>query len=160
MDKQKLTLFIDSGVIVKAKMLGLNLSEVSESALQLTSFEKDEGVVNQEKVVAAYLSLFETIAPIIKKWQLHLLIGKLYDEDGEIYDYYLTFNSVYVWDSRSEETGKVWKLDDADIPIKYFYEPDQIFRELIDSLVKTAEYNKEKVRKLELVQNVLKLSGL
>jgi post-segregation antitoxin (ccd killing protein) len=161
MEKHKLTLSIDPEVIMKAKKLGLNLSEVTENALRLTSFEKSEDVVKKEKVVIAYQTVFKSMKPILESWQLHLPIGKLYDiENQDESTYYLTPNRVYLLGDNNDVMLGEWGLNDVNIPVDYFYESEQIIREFIDLLLKTAEHNKEKVQKLEIVANLLKLSGL
>jgi len=69
-EKKKLTLSVDSDVIQKAKELGLNLSEITESALKMTSFANEEGRITQEKLIKAYQNVFQVMAPILKKWNI------------------------------------------------------------------------------------------
>ena len=59
-----------------------------------------------------------------------------------------------------EEPLKTWKLTDNDLPVEKFFDPERIIKELIDALYKIEEGNKIKVKKLDVITNLLKLLGL
>ena len=167
MNRKKLTLSVDSDVIKKAKELGLNLSEITESALKITSFgEEKEKLTTTEKLVEAYRKVFQTMTPILAKWNAAIKIGEHLEYGNKekqylhTYEYYLTETDIYLWTDIADEAINWWKLDDKKLPVYYFYDPERIIKELIDKLYKIAEDNKTKVKKLEVVTNLLKLSGL
>ena len=164
-EKKKLTLSVESDIIQKAKDLGLNLSEIMENALRISSMDNEEKSVTKEKLIQAYKKVFLEMVPILKKWDLHIPIGGYYDytkEMGNIqFIYYLSANELYLWsDFVDQEPLNTWKLTDNDLPIEHFYEPEKIIKSLIDKLHKVAEENKIKMKKLEVITNILKLSGL
>ena len=164
-EKKKLTLSVDSDIIQKAKELGLNLSEITENALKISSLNIEEESVTKEKLIQAYRKVFLEMVPILKKWDLHIPIGGYYDyqkEFGSIqFIYYLSANELYLWsDFADQEPLNTWKLTDNDLPIEHFYEPEKIIKSLINKLYEVAEENKIKMKKLEIITNILKLSGL
>jgi DNA-binding transcriptional MerR regulator len=166
MVRKKLTLSVNSEVIKKAKELGLNLSEITENALKITSFgEEKEKLTTTEKLTEAYKKVFRTMIPILKKWNTNVKIGEYYESEEDVhsrhcFEYFLTENEIALWADILDETVKKWQLDDKNIPIEHFYDPERIIKELIEKLYKIAEDNKVKVKKLEVVANLLKLSGL
>ena len=169
MEKKKLTLSVDGVVIEKAKRLGLNLSVIAENALKITSFGKEQDeLVTKEKLIQAYQVVFEAMSPILKKWNTQISIGEyrdFIDEEHEQYDtftYYLSYNNIYLWDEIIADTEPLasWKFNAGNLPVQKFFDPERIIKELIDKLYHIEEENKIKVKKLEVITNLLKLSGL
>ena len=169
MEKKKLTLSVDGDVIEKAKKLGLNLSVITENALKITSFGKEaDELITKEKLIQAYQVVFLAMSPILKKWNTKIPIGDygdFIDDKHEHYDtftYHLTHNEIYLWDEiiADEEPLGTWKLTASNLPVEKFYDPERIIKELIDRLYEVEEENKIKVKKLEVITNLLKLSGL
>lgn len=169
MDKKKLTLSVDGEVIEKAKRLGLNLSVIAENALKITSFGKEQDeLVTKDKLVQAYQVVFQAMSPILKKWDTQIPIGEysdFIDDKHEHYDtftYYLTFKDIYLWDEimADVEPLRSWKLNANNLPVQKFFDPERIIKELIDKLYQIEEENKIKMKKLEVITNLLKLSGL
>ncbi len=167
-EKKKLTLSINSEVIEKAKSLGLNLSEITEKALQISSLDSDQ-IVTPDKLREAYISILKLIIKILKKWDLwQLKIGDFYDEDGIIHSWYqLTPEKVKLWEEDLrvppdpyDEPVKIWQLDDENLPISSFDDPDEIITNLINKLYDKANKNKETLNKLQILKNILELSGL
>ncbi len=167
-EKKKLTLSINSEVIEKAKRLGLNLSEITEKALQISSLDSDQ-IVTPDKLREAYISILRLILKILKKWDLRQLkIGDFYEEDGSIHSWYqLTQDQVKLWrEDRTvppdpyEEPVEIWHLDDENLPISNFDDPDEIITNLINKLYDKANKNKETLNKLQILKNILELSGL
>jgi hypothetical protein len=173
-EKKKLTLSINSEVIEKAKELGLNLSEITETALKISALGHDEEkLVTPDKLRNAYRDILEKISKILIKWDMRLEIGS-YSEwteytnsDGKkgstniSYEYFLYENEVYLWAEFSdEEPIKTWTIDNADLPITKFYDPEKIITILIDQLHEKAMENKETLDKLQILKNILDLSGL
>ncbi|MFA4935901.1 MAG: type II toxin-antitoxin system CcdA family antitoxin [Candidatus Methanoperedens sp.] len=161
-EKKKLTLSINSEVIEKAKGLGINLSEVTENALKLYSLGHDnDKIVTTDKLREAYTDVLKNISKILKKWNTYLIIGSYYNPFNDIEgSYYLNSDSVYLWHEESEKSEQTWQLDDINIPIDSFYEPDKIITNLINKLYDKANKNKEILDKLQILKNILELSGL
>lgn len=160
-EKKKLTLSINSEVIEKAKGLGVNLSEITENALKLYSLGHDnDKIVNTDKLREVYADVLKKISQILKKWETSLTIGSYQDEDIG-YRYTLYSDEVRLWaevpDTKPEKT---WKLDDKNLPINSFYAPDEIINNLINKLYDKANKNKETLDKLQILKNILELSGL
>ncbi|MDP2846022.1 MAG: type II toxin-antitoxin system CcdA family antitoxin [Candidatus Methanoperedens sp.] len=159
-EKKKLTLSINSEVIEKAKGLGINLSEVTENALKLYSLGHDnDKIVTTDKLRDAYADVLKKISEILKKWDTFLLIGS-YTDIG--YRYILYPDKVCLWSNEpdAEEPEKTWQLDDKTLPIHSFYGPDKIITNLINELYDRANTNKEVLDKLQILKNILELSGL
>lgn len=165
--KKKLTLSINSEVIEKAKKLGLNLSEITEKALKISSLSDDQ-IVTPDKLREVYIDILKIILKILKKWDLRQLkIGGFYEEDGLIYYWYqLAPDRVNLWSDipagsgEPEEPVKTWHLEDENLPISNFDDPEKIITSLIDKLYDKANKNKEILNKLQILKNILELSGL
>lgn len=162
-DKKKLTLSIDSGVIDKAKKLGLNLSEITEKALTMSSFGLDDEVLATPEILReAQINIFRKLAKILNKWDTTLRIGDDQELGAPIfYDYILTPYEVELWASYQDEAPlQSWKFDDEKLPISKFYGPDKIITILIDDLYEKANKNREFLDKLQLLKNIIDLSDL
>jgi histidinol phosphatase-like PHP family hydrolase len=172
-DKKKLTLSINSEVIEKAKKLGLNLSEITEKALQISSLSiNDDNIVTSDKLNEAYIDVLKEISKILKKWDMHLRIGihaglmglgESPDypgyEGSELKQYVLSPNEVYLQEE-GEDPMQIWQLDDENMPIRYFDDPEIIITNLINKLDEKAKENKDVLDKLQILKNILKLSDL
>ncbi|TAN37535.1 MAG: hypothetical protein EPN24_06205 [Candidatus Methanoperedens sp.] len=172
-EKKKLTLSIDSEVIEKAKELGLNLSEITEKALKISSLSpNDDKIATPDKLREVYVDVLKKISKILLKWDIHLKIGsytdlvEFADSDGKKsshyidFDYLLSPNEVSLWGYSSEEPEKIWQFDDEKLPINKFYPPDKIITNLIDDLYKKSKCNKEIINKLQILKNILELTDL
>ncbi|MCZ7357357.1 MAG: type II toxin-antitoxin system CcdA family antitoxin [Candidatus Methanoperedens sp.] len=162
-EKKKLTLSINSEVIEKAKKLGLNLSEVTENSLKLYSLGHDnDKIVTSDKLRDVYTDVLKKISEILKKWETSLQIGSSSNPfNGVNYTYILYQDEVRMWSSESDESPEqTWHLNDKNLPIHIFDEPDKIITNLINELYETANKNKEVLDKLQILKNILELSGL
>ncbi len=173
-DKKKLTLSINSEVIEKAKELGLNLSEITETALKISSLShEDNKIVSPDKLRKAYVDVLKKISEILKKWDIHLKIGGYLDSfettDSKdkndryyvSFDYFLSPDNVYLWaDYSDEEPLQTWRFDDENLPITRFDDPDVIITNLINKIYERAKENKEILEKLQILKNILELSEL
>ncbi len=158
-NKKKLTLSINSDVIKKAKELNLNLSEITETALKITTLDNDK-LISPDELRIVYVDIIKKIAAIIKKWDIQLTIGLDYEEDIPFGHYTLTPYHVILYSEPGLTQEKFWKFDDADLPITRFYEPDKIIANLINKIYERAISNKEIIDKLHILKNILELSGL
>ena len=172
-EKKKLTLSINSEVIEKAKKLGLNLSEITEKALKISSLSSDDKIVTPDKLREVYVDVLKKISEILKKWNATLEIGskdtlvESTDSHGKKSYHYINSNyilSPYVvelWsEDLSEEPDKIWRFDDQDLPVTSFYDHEKIIINLVDRLYDKANKNKEVLDKLQILKNILELSGL
>ena len=161
-EKKKLTLSIDSEVIGKAKKLGLNLSDITEKALRMSSFGiGDEVMATPEVLREAYADTFKKLGKILRKWDMTLKIGEDKELDVPIYyEYILTPNEIELWVSYEHEPSNIWQFDDEKLPILEFYDTEKIITNLIDKLFEKAQNNNEILNKLQLLKNILDLSEL
>lgn len=168
-DKKKLTLSINSEVIERAKKLGLNLSEITEGFLKIKSLNNEDNLATPDKLREAHVEVLKKISEVLKKWEMHLRIGYhtglmgLKESPDSINDnhlrYVLSPDEVYLQEE-GEDPSKVWQLDDEDLPIRYFDDPEIIIINLIDKLYEKANKNKEILDKLQILKNILELSNL
>ncbi|MCZ7394572.1 MAG: type II toxin-antitoxin system CcdA family antitoxin [Candidatus Methanoperedens sp.] len=173
-EKKKLTLSINSEVIEKAKKLGLNLSEITEKALKISSLSPDDNIVTPDKLREVYIDVLKKISEILKKWNARLEIGS--QDDLAVYTdslgkkSYHNTNSKYIlspylvelWSENnpSDEPDIIWFFDDEKLPVTRFYNPEKIIINLVDTLYNKANKNKEVLDKLQVLKNILELSGL
>lgn len=172
-EKKKLTLSINSEVIEKAKKLGLNLSEITENALKISSLSPDDKIVTPDQLREAYIAILKEISKILKKWDTKLEIGperdlvestdssgkKIYFYDIN-YNYILSSYGVELWSIPYEVPDKIWEFDDENLPVTSFYDPEKIITNLINALYNKTNKNKEILNKLQILKNILELSGL
>ncbi len=172
-EKKKLTLSINSEVIEKAKKLGLNLSEITEKALKISSLSPDDRIVTPDKLREVYIDVLKKISEILKKWNARLEIGSVNDlaeSTDSLGKKSLNYiNSKYIlspylverWSENSyEEPDNIWFFDDENLPVTRFYNPEKIIINLVDILYDKANKNKEVLDKLQVLKNILELSGL
>lgn len=163
-EKKKLTLSIDSEVLEKAKELGLNLSRITEQTLELTNLNNEKEVVTKKELSSAYREIFKLISDILKDWDTTIEIGEYWDffdkekTDLQKFTYNLGSDEIYSWNDIVEDCNH-WNFEE-DFPVNNFYEPEQIVKNLIESLHKKGKQNKEKLNKLRVMKNILELSGL
>ena len=166
-EKKKLTLSIDSEVIEKAKKLGLNLSEITEKALKISSLS-DDNRVTPDKLREVYVDILKIILKILKRWDVRQLkIGEFYEEQGLIrYWFQLVpsrvelFSNIPNMGPEGQEPEQTWHLEDENLPIFKFYDAEKIITNLIDKLYDKANKNKETIDKLQILKNILELTGL
>jgi hypothetical protein len=174
-EKKKLTLSINSEVIEKAKKLGLNLSEITEKALKLSSLSLDDNIVTPDQLREAYIDIFKKISYILAKWNIsEIIIGSYNDlvefEDSsgktsyEYVDFWYTLSQYDVrrWCDldNGEKPDSLWRFDNVNLPITNYYNPEKIINILVDKLYEKAKKNKEVLDRLQVLKNILELSGL
>ncbi|GFO97257.1 hypothetical protein ig2599ANME_1457 [groundwater metagenome] len=81
------------------------------------------------------------------------------------YEYFLSPYAVELWNEYPynypyEAPDKIWRFDDENLPITSFYDPEKIIINLVDKLYEKANKNKEVLDKLQILKNILELSGL
>lgn len=150
-EKQKLTLSVEKELVEKAKKLGVNISEVTETVLRHISRTESKEVVTAEDIKEAYRKLFDAMLPTMKKFNTAVDVGILdiYDIDG------------YLEDTHHVEllpSGEFWIIEmvqTVDFKEIHFKEPEKILSNYIDSLVEISEKNKEELKKLEIFRRII-----
>ncbi len=150
-EKQKLTLSVEKELVEKAKKLGVNISEITETVLRHVSETEIKEVVTKSEINAAYQKLFDAMLPAMKKFGASVDVGSIpfYDKDGN-------------YSSSSDVTlgvdGNLW-IDDVEDTTKIEYvslgSPKIILSNFIESLVKASERNKIKLKELEIFRKIV-----
>jgi len=155
--KQKLTLSVDAGVVEKAKLLGLNISEITESVLRGFTFEPNE--VEQEERLQKYAELFKVITKLLKKYGTSVNVGEseITDTDGVPVGretVYLMSNGNFWLPDMEAEVKDIHKFE-----LYEFHEPNKILSNLIEAMAKAAEENKQSLKELELARRIVEAIG-
>lgn len=163
-EKKKLTLSVDAGVLEKAKELGLNLSQITEQALELTTLSNEKEIVTQKELRIAYKEIFHLLQKVLEEWGTSIEIGSYLDfidkqeTDLQEFSYNLNSHGIFRWNDIVEGCGH-WNLEE-DFPVDSLYDPNKIIENLIEGLHKKGKQNKEKLNQLRVMKNILELSGL
>lgn len=155
--KKKLTLTVDEKVIEKAKSLGFNLSEVTESVLRSFAFQPTKADTDQ--VYRKYAELFESMKPLLQQYGTGVSIGSVPQKPFEIdgkesqppdLDLYLgSDGQVYLEDF--EEPFK----DIHGVELWQLSTPKQILANFVSSLSEAQERRKEKIGELEMARRIV-----
>ena len=82
-EKQKLTLSVEKNLVEKAKKLGVNISEVTETVLRHISETQTKEVVTQEELNDAYKKIFDAMLPAMRKFGASVVVGYIFEKkDG------------------------------------------------------------------------------
>jgi hypothetical protein len=151
MPKERVTLTVDSDVVQKAKALRINISELAEIALRgFTSSTKE---VDSEVLYKAYEALFSTMRPLLEKFGTSVRVASVREVDpktgidyGDVETFLYHDGSFYViaMDEVQSEFGDI-----RQIPVHNFSTPKEILSNLIETLAKAKERDKELMEELE-----------
>src|SRR2546428_5930576 len=81
--KSKLTLSVDTETVDKAKKLGINISEITETVLKTFTQSKDE---SRYDIQSGYERLFAAMMPLLKEYKTAMIVGasrEFPDDDPE-----------------------------------------------------------------------------
>lgn len=150
-EKQKLTLSVEKELVEKAKKLGVNISEITETVLRHVSETEIKEVVTKSEINDAYQKLFDAMLPAMKKFGASVDVGDIpfYDNNG---------NYTNSSDVELSAHGKLWISDVGDTTkIEYvsLKNPKKILSNFIESLVKASERNKEKLKELDIFRKII-----
>ncbi|VVB88956.1 Post-segregation antitoxin CcdA [uncultured archaeon] len=154
-EKQKLTLSVEKELVEKAKKLGVNISEITETVLRHISETETKEVVTKEEVTVAYKKMFDAMLPAMKKFGSVVKVGVVMeanrDIEGRFYidpigDVFLLKDSE-LW---NQDAGATPKFEEVS-----FYPPKEILSNYIDSLIEASEKNKEGLKELEIFRRVI-----
>jgi hypothetical protein len=150
--KQKLTLAINKDVIDQAKNARINISSMTERLLQ--SYMIDMEGSSKDDVAKAYESLFDTMKPILQKYDTVIQIGDNLDENPAGYKVFLDANNgLYLM----ENTHSRKSSSSIKEVLRYLYAPRDIIEKLIFVALDSADNNKKKIIELNLALRFLKV---
>ncbi len=154
--KEKLTLSVDKKVVEKAKEMGINISEITESVLKGFTFEAES--IEKTALIEKYKELFKDMVPLLNKLDASTKVGSataVVKSGGLpeiIGDIYLT------------PEGTLW-VDDIEVEIELdkMHEstlgdldgPQEILSNFIDSISKATDKQKEKMKELEMARKII-----
>ena len=157
--KQKLTLSVDSEIVEKARKLDINISEITEKVLDSFTFSPKKA--DADEVISKYRQLFETMAPLLKKFGTVCNVGRMDIQNNEhptefiSTDLDLTADGK-IWMSEFEN----WMIFDNNIDIYIFHKPKKILSNLLSSLASAQETKKENIADLEMASRIVQaISG-
>ena len=87
----------------KAKELGLNLSQITEQALELTTLSNEKEIVTQKELRIAYKEIFHLLLKVLEEWGTSIEIGSYLDfidkqeTDLQEFSYNLNSHGIYRW---------------------------------------------------------------
>jgi hypothetical protein len=160
MPKEKLTLSVDKEVVEKAKILGMNISEITERVLKgYTSAERPEGSLHD-----AYKDLFDSIQPLLKEFDCSVKVAESWIEaevaEGEVErvaqedESYLTANGSFL--IKSYVAPENYYISDIKkIPPEEFLSPEKILSNLVTELAKSQEKRKEKMDGILMAKRII-----
>ena len=155
--KKKLTLTVDEEVIEKAKSLGFNLSEVTESVLRSFAFKPTEA--DKEHEYQKYSELFESMKPLLKEYGTGVQVGSAPRDpttiDGKEYRYpdfefFLGVDGKLYVDEFEEPFGDI-----RDVELWQFHHPRQILANFVSALSEAQERRREKLGELEMARRIV-----
>jgi hypothetical protein len=158
MGKEKLTLSVDKEVIEKAKELGINISEITESILKgYTSAEKPNG-----DIYDAYRQLFSAITPLLKEFGCEVKIAEGVEtfvsqsDQGEDEEYEVPFNIFLQSDgSFYQDEFEAYFRDIKRIDRRDFLAPEKILSNLVDALARSHEARKDRMQQIMMAKRIV-----
>ena len=149
---KKLTLAINKDVIEQAKNARINISSMTERLLQ--SYMIDMEGSSKDDVAKAYESLFDTMKPILQKYDTDIQVGDNLDENPAGYKVFLDANNgLYLM----ENTYSRKSSSSIKEVLRYLYAPDDIIEKLIFVALESADNNKKEIIELNLALRFLKV---
>ena len=151
--KQKLTLAINRDVIEQAKNAGINISSMTERLLQ--SYIIDMKGSTKDDVVKGYENLFDTMKPILQKYNAVIQVGENVGENSGGYKIFLDANNdLYMMENTPSRRISNTSIREV---LHYLYTPHDIIEKLIFVALDSAESNKKKIIELNLALRFLKM---
>ena len=158
MVRDKLTLSVDREVIKKAKKQRLNISYITEKFLRAyTLAEKTNGSLHD-----AYQQFFESIVPLLREFDCEVKIAEgieavpTWDDEGNEYEIERPLSILLMSDGSFyiDELDKHLKDIDKIAP-RDFLGPQKILSNLVNTLVRTKEARKERMREILMAKNIV-----
>jgi hypothetical protein len=153
--KQKLTLSVSKEAIVKARKVGLNLSEITEKVLQ--GYNAVPSDTNAAEVYSHYELLFGAMLPLMKQYDLSVQVGAEteFDDDGnpisaEALVLYPTGEMI-----REQMDNTIIHVKLKDIPVGELFDANQVLSNFISTLSNAKQRNQEMIGKLQLAKRII-----
>jgi Post-segregation antitoxin CcdA/Integrase repeat unit len=145
--KQKLTLGINKDVIIKAKEMGINISEITEQVLKSILYDP-KGNTKQD-LIEAYESLFDFAKLALQKYNTNLEVG-IKGGSSIVLDY----NNGFIY----QDTTKPNITHNISLPeaIPYLLPTKNILENLILATTEGKEKNKDRIKELKLALRLVK----
>lgn len=149
-EKQKLTLSVEKELVEKAKKLGVNISEITETVLKHVSETGVKEVVTKDEVNTGYKKLFSVMLPLMKKFGAAITVGEVIEDSYGVNSHHepvclLENGDLYV--PGFEETIAFENVS--------FNSKKEILSSFINSLIEASENNKEELKELEIFSRVI-----
>ena len=161
--KKKLTLSVDEDVVKRAKKLGLNMSEITESVLRGFAFAPDEAA--RGSLYTRYKELFAAMQPLLRDYDARVEVARWYYSSDEFPDQaegesvvYLNANGTLTrWDNEDLGPGSddVEDIDITQIPLSAFGKPKDILAKFITAISKSKEEREEQIEELEMAKRIV-----
>ncbi len=151
-NKSKLTLSVDKEIVSKAKSLGLNLSEITESVLRSFTFTPSN--TDRESIYEAYMGMFNLMVPLLKEYDITVTVARTANLQND--------GSVFEEEWELTQSGSLWCTDTEtgindikEIPTYDFLDPTKILYNFISSLANAKEQRMERLEQIELAKRIL-----
>ncbi len=149
--KQKLTLSVDKEVVDRAKVLGLNLSDITEKVLRGFAFSPKEG--SNARVYEKYKELFAIMKPLLVDYGTSVEVANYLEgpeEVGDIVRILFTPDGDF-WN----EDAEAGFSEIEKIPLWALHEPKQMLANLIKSLSEEKQERRSRLRELEMAKRII-----
>lgn len=154
MPKEKLTLSVEKEVVEKAKLLGLNISEITEVALRGFSFSAKD--VEPSALYESYKALFDTMKPLLRMYDASFRIASYELTDEKTGNFFADEEILICPDGTFySNTFEAEFTDIAKIPTYAFSTPKEILSNLVDALVRSTARRKETMKELEMARRIV-----
>jgi hypothetical protein len=150
--KQKLTLAVSKDVIKQAKNARINISSMTERLLQSCMIDIEGS--SKDDVAKAYESLFDTVKPILQRYDTVIQVGENLDENPAGYKVFLDANNGLYLMKNTYSRKSSSSIKEV---LHYLYAPHDIIEKLIFVALDSADNNKKKIIELNLALRFLKV---
>ena len=120
----------------------------------LQSYMIDMEGSTKDDVVKAYETVFDTMKPILQKYDTDIQVGVNLDENPAGYKVYLNPNNGLYLMKNTYSKKSSSSIKEV---LRYLYAPDDIIEKLIFVALESADNNKKKIIELNLALRFLKV---
>ena len=150
--KQKLTLSVDPDVVKKAREIGINISEITESILRGFSFTPSD--LETEALLKKYWELFDVMLPTLKAYGTSVKVGELQNYNDDVFegtsDLFLDPTGEF---SVPDYRNSILHFEELDP--NNFSKPNIILKDFINTLVTSKENRKKQFTELEMAKRII-----
>jgi hypothetical protein len=154
-ERTKLTLSLNKDVIQRAKVAGINISEITEKLLTVVTLTPSGS--SYDDVVEAYMAFYEVIKDILRKYGASVTVFIFEDQNTNIVLYAGGFEEeILNFEKREKYRKPIDDLRAVRLLDTLLENPIEFFDKLIEALIKAAEENKEQIAKLQFALKLVK----